>query len=293
MDVSIGVRTKNEGQSIGETLQRIRGQEFTGTFETIIVDSGSTDSTLDVVETHDVTLVKIPPEEFSYGYSLNVGASVGSGTYVVNLSAHAFPKDKTWLTSLLEGFDSPNVAGVYGRQVSIGHVNPFEACLNDRFFGSRKLVFNRKSGETLNRIQFSNSNCAVRRDVWQRYKFDEEVPYAEDILWQTEVIRAGFSIVYSPEAAVYHTHRVDMPNVYKVSRDCAYSLAVIAGKRQSICLALYDAGIFLALAQKALLQNVSYMCRRGHHGYLKMVPGYVICSSFGWLVGRIKYRLKR
>ncbi len=293
MDVSIVIRTKNEAEFIGETLKKIEEQEFSGSHEIIVVDSGSTDATLDIIDKYDVKLLQIPPKEFTYGRSLNIGAGNAKGRFIVNLSAHALPRNNKWLTHLITGFENHGVAAVYGRQLSIGHVNPFEALQNEVFFGRKKITFNEKNKRTLKHMHFSNSNCAIRKDVWQRFKFDEHVPYAEDRLWQMEVIEAGFSIVYAVQSAVYHTHKVSICGRYKNSRDCAYTLALMKEKRQSIPLIIFDVGIFLGLIPGAMFQNIRYMWRNNYLEYLPIAPFIVMCGWLGWLVGRINYRLKK
>jgi rhamnosyltransferase len=292
MDVSIVIRTKNEAEFIEKTLRKVEEQEFDGKCEIIVVDSGSTDSTVDIVKRHNVSLIEIAQEEFSYGRSLNIGASAAMGRFVVNLSAHALPRDTEWLTNLIKGFENDNMAGTYGRQLADGHVNPFEARLCDDFFGLEKIRFDIDDKETLKRIRFSNSNCAVRRDVWQRFNFDEHVPYGEDILWQTQVIKAGFSILYEPDAVVYHTHRVNIRNAFKDSRGCAYTLALIEAKRQSIPVVAYDFAIFLGMLPKCIYQDLRYIWKNNYREYLWIALWWVIAVMFGWFMGRARYRLK-
>ncbi len=291
--VSIVIRTKNEAEFIGQTLKKIEDQEFNGNYEIIIVDSGSTDSTLDIVKKYDVKLLQIPPKEFTYGRSLNIGARSAKGAFIVNLSAHALPVDEKWLTNLIRCFENHNVAGVYGRQISSGHLNPFEALQNEAFFGHEKITFNMNNKEMLKRIHFSNSNSAIRRDVWQRFKFDEQVLYAEDALWQAEVIEAGFSIVYAADAPVHHTHRISILGGYKKSRDCAYALALMKQKRQSFTPIIVDIGIVLGLFPKVFFQNLRYMRQNNYVQYYKITPLYVTYTQLGWLVGRIKYGLAK
>jgi len=293
MDASIIIRTKNEEEYIEHTLTRIYQQEFGGNYEIIIVDSGSTDSTLNIVKKYDVEVLHILQEEFSYGRSLNLGASRAKGEFVVNLSAHAVPKDRQWLRNLLTGFDDENVAGTYGRQFSVARLNPFEALQNERFFGPTRIVFSMKDKNMLRHISFSNSNASVRRVVWERFKFRESVPYAEDALWQREVIRAGFSISYVPDAAVYHTHEVSIYGTYKNSKNCAYALALMNEKRQSILLGTYDLAVFLLLTLNSMLQNLEYIWRHNHYSYLRILPCYVLSRWLGWLAGTIKYRMQK
>lgn len=292
MDVSIVIRTKNEARFIEQTLTKVCQQEFGGTYEIVIVDSGSTDATLRILRNYRVKLVQIPESKFSYGYSLNVGASEANGNFIVNLSAHAFPKDTNWLRSLILGFEEENVAGVYGRQLSCGHVNPFEALQSELYFGPRRIKFDMENRRMVKQIHFSNSNAAVRKDVWQRFHFNEHVSYAEDILWQTGVMEAGFSIVYAPGASVYHTHPVSTFGAYKNAKSCGYALASLSRKRQSVPMVMCDLGIFLILLPKILFQNLSYVLRNKYFHYLKIAPFYVVCGQLGWLAGRIKYRLQ-
>jgi rhamnosyltransferase len=291
MDVSIVIRTKNEADFIGETLTKVREQEFDGGYEIIVIDSGSTDHTLEIIKEHDVRLVEISQTEFTYGRSLNVGASNAEGEFIVNLSAHAFPRDKKWLTSLIDGFEDSRVAGAYGRQLSDGHLNPFEALKNESFFGTEKAKYDKNDERRLKDIHFSNSNSAIRKDVWNRFRFDEKVRWAEDVLWQRAVTKAGFSIVYVPDAAVYHTHEIDICNAYRISKDCAQVLALMTRKRRSISRLVYDVGAFLALIPNSLFQNVRYICRNNYYEHLKIAPFFVMSALYGWLVGRIGYRL--
>ena len=292
LDVSIIIRTMNEEKFIEATLKAVRDQEFGGDCEILVVDSGSTDSTLDIVKRYDVKLLQIPQEEFTYGRSLNIGASNAKGEFIGNLSAHALPKGKRWLMHLIAGFEGRDVAGVYGRQLSVGRLNPFEALRNELFFGLKKKTFSMKNKAMLKDIHFSNSNCALRKDVWERFRFDEEAPWAEDILWAKEVIEAGFSLAYAPNAAVYHTHRVSISKAYRTAKDCACTLALMNRKRRSIPMAMYDAGIFLSLIPSSMFQSLRYVWVNNYLHYLKVAPLYVMSECLGWLVGRIQYRLR-
>jgi rhamnosyltransferase len=292
VDVSVVIRTKNEADCIGETLDRVGEQKFDGDYEVVVVDSGSTDSTLNIIKEYDVKLVQIPQREFTFGRALNLGAIHARGKFLVNLSAHAFPRDKTWLANLIREFEDDNVAGVYGRQLSFGHLNPFDKLRNTLFFGPEDTKFSMKNRGMLKQIHFSNSNSAIRKNVWHGFKFNERVPYAEDILWQTAVIEAGFSIAYAAGAAVCHTHKVSIYGAYKNSSACAYALASMARKRRSVPLIMCDVGIFLCLLPKPLFHNLWYVWRNKYHRYLKLVPSYVLSEQLGWLLGRIRYRLE-
>ena len=94
------VRTKNV-LSV-RALSAIFQQDIDLPFEVIVIDSGSTDRTLDIVRRHAVRLYEIEAREFSYGRALNLGAKLAEGRYLINLSAHCIPTSDRWITNLVK-----------------------------------------------------------------------------------------------------------------------------------------------------------------------------------------------
>jgi rhamnosyltransferase len=201
--VSIVIRTKNEGRFIGATLKKIFEQATTLNYEVIIVDSGSTDDTLAIVHEYPARVFKIAPREFTYGYALNYGAKSAKGDYIVNLSAHCVPVDSSWLDHLvLPLLSNHALAATYGKQVPIRGHNPFEERATLDAFGIQ-------SNGRIKAI-FSNANCAIKRNVWEAHPFDEKAPFAEDFIWATQVSSDEFRIQYLEGAAVFHSHAFDI-----------------------------------------------------------------------------------
>src|SRR3546814_15445542 len=97
------MRTLDEARYLGELLEAI-GQEDTGPFqvEVVVIDSGSTDGTLEIAERHGCTITHITREQFSFGRSLNMGCEVASGEILVLISGHCVPADRTWLRKLCQ-----------------------------------------------------------------------------------------------------------------------------------------------------------------------------------------------
>lgn len=206
---SVIIRAKNEGKFIGETLDAIQAQRFTD-YEVILVDSGSTDDTVEVGRGHGVRVVHIDPREFTYGRALNFGISSSRGQILVSLSAHATPESDEWLGSLVSGFRYRSVAGVYGRHIPRRNASLFEL-LGMRLSGVTSREFRIQSGSA----RFSNTNGAFRRELWEMAPFDEGLPGAEDIEWARRMQRLGYSIVYEPHAAVYHSHGESLPRLLR------------------------------------------------------------------------------
>src|SRR3954447_21842731 len=111
---SIVIRTKDEAASIGRLLDILRGQTIAERLELIVVDSGSTDGTLEIVRDRGVEPLEIPPASFTCGGALNTGGEAADGPLIVALSAHAFPPDERWAERMVAAFDDERVAAAWG-----------------------------------------------------------------------------------------------------------------------------------------------------------------------------------
>lgn len=196
--VSVVIRCYNEVDHIGGVIEKVRNQTVQD-LEIVAVDSGSSDGTLDVLADHAVKTVHIPKEEFSFGRALNIGCAATRGEYLVFLSAHCYPTNSEWLGGLLEGFDAPHTAAVYGRQRA-GETSPFsEHQILKRWFPDQSI-----DGQDTPFL--NNANCAVRRSVWEKFPYDEELPGLEDVAWAKNVMEADWRIGYRADATVLHVH---------------------------------------------------------------------------------------
>ena len=81
MVVSAVIITKNEAHIIGKTLQSLQGI----TDDIIIVDSGSTDNTLDVCRQFNTTIIE--PGWNGYGLNKNKGITAAKHDWILNLDA--------------------------------------------------------------------------------------------------------------------------------------------------------------------------------------------------------------
>lgn len=96
MLVSIVIRTLNEEKYLDELLGAINFQEKDGfNSEVVIVDSGSTDKTLEIARKYNSRVTYIDKKEFSFGKSLNIGCDYADGEYLVLSAAIAYLKINT------------------------------------------------------------------------------------------------------------------------------------------------------------------------------------------------------
>ena len=197
--VSVVIRTLNEERWIDACLRAVYDQDHPD-IEVVLVDNRSTDGTLDIVSGYPVVLETI--DEFRPGLALNIGVRASSGDVLVFISGHCVPVDTRWLSNLIAPLEDPSVAGVYGRQEPLSYTSDLDKRDLLTVFGLDPKVQRRDPF-------FHNANSAMRREMWERFPFDEQVTNVEDRIWGRQVIEAGLTIRYEPEASVYHWHGIN------------------------------------------------------------------------------------
>jgi rhamnosyltransferase len=206
MVCSIVVRAYNEEKHLGRLLDGISHQTVKDV-EVILVDSGSTDSTVEIAAGYGAKVVHIHPDEFTFGRSLNLGIEVASHPFIVIASAHVFPVYPDWLECLIKPFVDPKVALTYGKQRG-GETTKF----------SEHQVFAQWYPQHSDPRQphpfCNNANAVIRRSVWETHAYDETLTGLEDLAWANWALHEGYVIAYVAEAEIVHIHDETPRGVY-------------------------------------------------------------------------------
>lgn len=198
--VSIIIRTKNEERWITSCLKSIFSQTYKN-FEIIIVDNCSTDKTIEKAKQFKISkIVKI--KKFFPGRAINIGIKNSKGEYVVILSAHAIPTNNLWLRNFVSALEEDKrFAGVYGRQEPMSFSK--ESDKRDML-----LVFGLDRKYQTKDSFFHNANSIIRRKIWKKIPFDNNVTNIEDRIWAQRIIKKKYRIMYEPASSVYHYHGI-------------------------------------------------------------------------------------
>jgi glycosyltransferase involved in cell wall biosynthesis len=222
--VSIVIRAFNEARHIGRLLDGIQQQTIRDV-EIILVDSGSTDGTLDAAARYPVRLVHISPGDFTFGRSLNRGLACATGEYVVIASAHVYPVYPDWLERLLAPFVDPQIGLTYGKQRGAPATRFSEQQIFAHWFPENSQL--RQTHPFCN-----NANAAIRRALWQSRPYDETLTGLEDLAWAQAIQDVGHAIAYVAEAEVIHVHDETPRGVYNRYRREAMALKQIYPKQR-------------------------------------------------------------
>lgn len=273
--VGVVIRTLNESELIGRCLETLQRQQGDFELDVVVVDSGSKDATVEIADAHGARIINLPAQDFDYSRALNVGVEAARGDVVVSLSAHAIPLDDEWLRSMMAPFRDPSVAGVASRQVPWPGAPWQEVHRLSHQFGQTARLYR---GEDERDIVFSNAASAIRRAVWQQHPFT--LPAAEDLDWAQRVVAAGWTIVYEPTTAVYHSHdegpraqALRMMDINRVQDGDTRKRTLRRGVREAGGMFLRDSRKILAL-DEPLRRKVRYLFE-----LLRVVSYYVLDFS--------------
>ncbi|HPM02888.1 MAG TPA: glycosyltransferase family 2 protein [Candidatus Cloacimonadota bacterium] len=208
MDVSIIIRSYNEERFLFELLTKIHEQRTNYHYETILVDSGSQDNTLNIAKHFPIKIVRIPKEKFSFGYSLNQGISQSNGKFCLFISAHCIPVYDNWINEMIDPFyKNDQIALVYGKQEG-----------NELTKYSEKQIFRKWYPNTASFIQknpfCNNANASIRKSLWEIQPYNESLTGLEDLEWASKILKTGYFLSYNPKASVYHIHQESFSQIY-------------------------------------------------------------------------------
>lgn len=221
--VSVVIPVRNEAAKIRDCINEILSQSLRPR-EIIVVDSGSTDGTLEILaEFSQVKVISIPASDFNHGETRNFGVRATSSEFVALTVGDAVPTDRDWLRRLLSGFTDDQVSGVCGRQVvsADSRHNPLEWYRPVGMGEMRRVQF-RDSNEFDALAPAEKASACGWDDVTAMYRKSalisipfRSMTYMEDAAWALDALRSGAAIVYVPDATVFHYHIESSEFAYK------------------------------------------------------------------------------
>lgn len=218
--VTIVMRSFNEGWALRDTLPALQAQDYRE-WELIVFDSGSSDGSVELIRAaRPKHVVQLLPHDYRPSRVLNQGMELAQTERVIFLNADATPQNAGWLRPLVESLADSRVAASFGRQIPRPDCEAVFAHDYDRCFGDR-----RESARWDH--FFSMVSSGLRKDVWARRGFLEDMQYSEDDEYTRWARREGYRIVYCPDSVVMHSHNYTPRQAYKRAFGEAWALAAV------------------------------------------------------------------
>ena len=284
LTTSIVVRALNEAEHLPRLIEGLSHQTIQPD-EVILVDSGSTDETVALAEAAGWRITHIAKKDFSFGRSLNLGCDFAKGDILIMLSAHVYPVYDTYLEHMIQPFERSETGITYGRQVGDERTKFSESRVMLKWFPEESIF---DQGHPFS----NNANAAVRKKLWETYKYDEELTGLEDLEFARRAQADGHRIAYVAEAPVVHVHEETWATVRNRYRREAIAYARIMGEKHMGAFEAIKLGItntssdyFHALKGREFFKNI------------RAIPAFRIAQFYGaWqgfrTVGNISEELK-
>lgn len=203
--ISVLIRTFNSARTLPLLLQ---GLKLLPGDELIVVDSGSTDSTLEIAKKYKARIVTAE-EPFHYSRSLNSGFRAASQPWVLVISSHCLPLTPDLLGTFRKAAaDFPtNVAVAYG----------VCSLVDQPTKGDESVIFAGHDASPIQRkgVYGGNGLAFYRRLWWERQPFDETIPTSEDLVWFLASLAQGAIAAKIPEALVLYRNQASLSRMFR------------------------------------------------------------------------------
>lgn len=209
--LSVLVRSYNEINALPNFWESLKRQTVFARLEIVVLDSGSTDGSLDYMLLQPCSIYQIPTSSFNFGRSCNQLMRLSTAPLAMFLSAHVFLDQPNTAEQVIGLLHSGSLRAAYLRQVpnpTLGF-NAYEAgFLKKRFPSGSKPKPMLKPGA------FSNAASVLTREAWLRLQFPE-IHGSEDHLWAQEFLDLGGELFYLPQVQVQHSHNENPAQVFR------------------------------------------------------------------------------
>ena len=206
------IPTLNAGEQFRTLLEQIAAQSLPT--EKLIVDSQSTDATVDLAKSFGVEVLTIPRKNFNHGatrqFALEYLLQRSPLDAAIFLTQDVLLKDNESFARLVKIFSEDKSVGMsYGRQLP--HVNATNEAKFLRAFNypeqSQLRSFDDRKIFGLKTAFASNSFAAYRVDALKEVGgFPSHVPLCEDMYVAAKMLINGRKIFYAADAQVFHSH---------------------------------------------------------------------------------------
>lgn len=222
LKATVFIPTFNGEAHLRDILTMVFKQKVSFEYEVLIIDSGSRDSTVDIIKSFEkkhknLRFMQIPNTEYGHGKTRDEAAHVAQGEIVVYLSHDAVPAHEGWLYEMVRPFEiNENIVGVMGKQIPRPNCFPLLKYEINAVFGNfgpdfGTTIFYKddfvKDQGTYDAISFySDVNSAARRSFLTGSLPYKHVNYAEDQVFGRDIIDGGYYKAYAPRGSVVHSN---------------------------------------------------------------------------------------
>lgn len=187
--------------------------------ELIIVDSASTDKTVEICKANEkVRLIQIERKDFDHGRTRDMALRESIGEIVVFMTQDAVPVNDEFLENLIAPLAEDKVAVSTGRQLPKKDATRMEQLIRTFNYPPNSQIRSKADIPQMGiKTFFCSDVCAAydRKLYLELGGFEYPLKTNEDMFFAAKAIKDGFRVAYVAEALVYHSHNFTLKEQYK------------------------------------------------------------------------------
>ncbi len=207
--VSIVVPTRDKAGLLRRCLSSVRARTSYAGYEVVVVDSAPNEPLPEDLRATVTHLVQYDRDGFNFSHAVNLGARAASGDYLLLLNDDTEVVSGDWMQALLQHAQRPEIGAVGARLLGrdgqprhegivLGMSGRLAANISFPLWGL---------SDCLRDCSAVTAACLMtRREVFEQLGgFDEKLELAwNDVDYCLRARQAGYAVVYTPLAVLYH-----------------------------------------------------------------------------------------
>ncbi|MBS1578881.1 MAG: glycosyltransferase family 2 protein [Bacteroidetes bacterium] len=207
--IGVAILTFNGMKHLPKCLTAVLNSK--GIDKVLVIDSSSTDGTVEYVRKTNIELLCIPQSEFNHGLTREKARKYLNTDIVVMLTQDAYLVDESSIENLIKPIVFKKCAVTYGRQIPHDGAKFYESFPRHYNYPIVKSILQVRTMANLNIYGAKLFFCSDSFSAYANDKLDEiggfpETLTHEDYLVSFKLLRNGYAIGYVSNAIVKHSH---------------------------------------------------------------------------------------
>jgi glycosyltransferase involved in cell wall biosynthesis len=282
VDISVVIPSYNTAGTIGRTLDALRQQVTSRSYEVVVVDCSEADEVATLCERSGIARVVRQGQRFNPGEGRNIGARAATGQLLVFVDADVRLAEDA-LDAAFRFYEGGHF--MFGGALELDESDATTASYLEHYFFNHEAQARRPE---CSRANLSSALMIVERELFLSAGGFADIPRMQDTELSERMARRGVSLTFTPSVVAHQIQDSSMRQVLRKVRLNGRNLYFIRHADSSL---LQNVGFFLLLPAMAfakvtriVLRHLRYQDRRKRAVTLRLLP-LLYWAGLEWMLG--------